>query len=126
MLLITPGREQAIENMRLAVSEGRFNDKTEPFDPQWEPEALKADILKYVSKLNTISFKIKNFAARTIVDFWIKRYSDGINEIVGLEKLESIKGAAFVTSNHFNPFDNGIHRTMARKAGHGLQDLHRG
>ncbi len=119
MLLITPGREQAIENMRLAVSEGRFNDKTEPFDPQWEPEALKADILKYVSKLNTISFKIKNFAARTIVDFWIKRYSDGINEIVGLEKLDSIKGAAFVTSNHFNPFDNGIHRTMARKAGHG-------
>ena len=44
MLLVTPGRESAIENIRIAVSEGRFNDKTEPFDPQWDPEALKADI----------------------------------------------------------------------------------
>lgn len=119
MLLITPGRESAIENIRLAAAEGRFNDKTEPFDPQWEADALKADILGYVSRLNTLGFKLKNFAARTIVDSWIRRYSDGVNEITGLEKLEAVKGAAFVTSNHFNPFDNGIHRTLTRLAGRG-------
>lgn len=119
MLLVAPGREAAIENIRRAVEEGRFNDKTEPFDPAWTPEALKADILGYVSRLNTLSFKLKNMAARAIVDLWIRKWSDGVNEIIGLEKLKKVKGAAFVTSNHFNPFDNGIHRTMARKAGRG-------
>ena len=119
MLLVTPGRESAIENIRQAVSEGRFNDKTEPFDPQWDPEALRADILDYVSKLNTVGFKLKNLAARAIVAGWMRRYSDGINEIVGLENLSAVKGPAFLTSNHFNPFDNGIHRTLAKQTGRG-------
>jgi len=119
MLLVTPGREEAIENMRKAAAEGRFNDKTEPFDPQWDPEALKADILDYVSRLNTPGFKLKNLAARAIVNSWIRRYSDGVNQIVGMEKLQDLKGPAFLTSNHFNPFDNGIHRTLARKTGRG-------
>ena len=119
MLLVTPGRDQAIENIRLAASEGRFNDKTEPFDPQWSPEALKTDILDYVAKLDTPLFKLKNHLARAIVDYWIGRYSDGTNEITGLEKLEAVKGPAFITSNHFNPFDNGIHRTLARQTSHG-------
>ena len=119
MLLVTPGRESAIENIRQAVSEGRFNDKTEPFDPQWDPEALRADILDYVSKLNTVGFKLKNLAARAIVAGWMRRYSDGINEIVGLENLSGVQGPAFLTSNHFNPFDNGIHRTLAKQTGRG-------
>ena len=119
MLLVTPGREQAIENIRRAAGEGRFNDKTEPFDPQWDPEALKADILRYVRRRSSLSFKIKNFIARKIVDSWIRRYSDGVNEIVGMEKLKAVPGAAFVTSNHFNPFDNGFLRTMAKESGHG-------
>ena len=119
MLLVTPGRRQALENIRLAAAEGRFNDKTEPFDPQWEPEALKAEILNYVSRLDTLGFRIKNRMARAIVDFWVRRYSEGVNEMVGLEKLDAVQGPAFVTSNHFNPFDNGVHRTMAERAGRG-------
>ncbi len=119
MLLVTPGREQAIENIRLAAAEGRFNDKTEPFDPQWDREALKQNILGYVDKLDTPLFKLKNMAARAIVDSWRRKWSDGINEIRGMEKLEAIKGPAFLTSNHFNPFDNGIHRRMALDAGRG-------
>lgn len=119
MLLVTPGRAQAIANIRRAAEEGRFNDKTEPFDPQWSPEALKADILDYVAKLDTPGFRLKNLAARAIVDHWIRRYSDGVNEIVGLEKLQALHGPAFMTSNHFNPFDNGVHRTLARLSGHG-------
>lgn len=114
MLLVTPGRETAIENIRKAASEGRFNDKTEPFDPQIAPEALKADILQYVYKLNTIGFKIKNRVARAIVKSWMRRFSDGINEIVGMDKLVKMQGPAFLTSNHFNPFDNGIHRTLSQ------------
>lgn len=119
MLLVTPGREEAIANIRRAVAEGRFNDKTEPFDPEWEPEALKANILHYVEKLPSLGFKLKNLAARAIVDAWIHKWSDGINEIEGMERLERLQGPAFLTSNHFNPFDNGIHRTLARQAGRG-------
>ncbi len=119
MLLVTPGRQEAIKNIRTAAQEGRYNDKTEPFDPQWKPEELKANILDYVSKLDTLGFKIKNRVARAIVDIWIKKWSDGVNEIEGMENLQSVKGPAFVTSNHFNPFDNGIHRTMTKLSGRG-------
>lgn len=119
MLLITPGRSDAIRNIRQAAAEGRFNDKTEPFDPQWEPAALKENILDYVGKMRTPGARLKKLAARTVVDYWIWRYSDGVNQIVGLEKLEAVKGPAFLTSNHFNPFDNGIHRSMCRAAGRG-------
>lgn len=119
MLLVPPGRELAIENIRQAVAEGRFNDKTEPFDPQWEPQALKADILRYVDRLSSPGFKLKNFLARLIVDTWVRRYSDGLNEIVGAERLDCFSGPAFLTGNHFNPFDNGVHRTLSRRAGRG-------
>ena len=119
MLLVTPGRETAIDNIRRAVAEGRFNDKTEPFDPAWEPEALKANILDYVRRMDSLSYKLKNRLARGIVDVWIRKWSDGVNEIDGLEILDGLQGPAFVTSNHFNPFDNGIHRTLTRLAGRG-------
>ena len=119
MLLVTPGRDAAIDNIKKAVADGRFNDKTEPFDPQWDREALKANILDYVDNLDSISFRLKNFAARSIVDIWRRKWSDGINEIRGMEKLKAIDGPAFITSNHFNPFDNGILRRMALDAGRG-------
>lgn len=119
MLLVPPGREQAIEAIRKAASEGRFSDKTEPFDPVWDPKQLQDNILAYVNKLDSPLFRLKNRAARTIVDFWVRRYSEGVNEIRGMEKLSAIKGPAFLTSNHFNPFDNGVHRTLARETGHG-------
>ena len=117
MLLVTPGRERAIENIRRAAAEGRFNDKTEPFDPQWDPEALKADILDYVSKLGTCRYKLKNLAARAIVSSWIRRF--GVGEMAGLENLSALKGPAFLTGNHFNPFDSGIHRKLAQITGRG-------
>ncbi len=90
MLLVPPGREQAIAAIRQAAAEGRLNDKTEPFDPVREPQKLQDNIL-----------------------------SECVNEIRGLDKLSSLKGPAFVTSNHFNPFDNGVHRTLAKTTGHG-------
>lgn len=38
----------------------------------------------------------KLFAARQII----------VKEVVGIENLNAVKGAAFVTSNHFHPFEN--------------------
>ncbi len=119
MLLVTPGREDAIENIRRAAAEGRFNDKTEPFDPEWDPSALKENILQYTAQIDSPLQRVRRAVARAIVDGWIRKYSDGVNEIEGLEKLLSFDGPAFVTANHFNPFDNGLHRTLARKAGRG-------
>lgn len=119
MLLVPPGREKAIAAIRQAAAEGRFSDKTEPFDPVWDPKKLQDNILAYVNTLDSPLFKLKNRAARCIVDYWVRRYSEGINEISGIDKLSSLKGPAFVTSNHFNPFDNGVHRTLAKISGHG-------
>ena len=117
MLLVTPGREQAIENIRRAAQEGRFNDKTEPFDPEISPDALKADILGYVSRLDTPVQKLKTAVARAVVDSWIRKWSLPVNEITGIRNLFTVQGPAFLTSNHFNPFDNGVHRTLSLLTG---------
>ena len=117
MLLVTPGRELAIENIRRAVLEGRFNDKTEPFDPQISPQALKADILGYVSRLNSPVQKLKTAVARAVVRSWVRKWSEPVNEITGIRNLLTVQGPAFLTSNHFNPFDNGVHRTLSRLTG---------
>ena len=117
MLLVTPGRELAIENIRRAALEGRFNDKTEPFDPEITPEALKADILGYVSRLNSPVQKLKTAVARAVVRSWVRKWSEPVNEITGIRNLLTVQGPAFLTSNHFNPFDNGVHRTLSRLTG---------
>ncbi len=117
MLLVTPGRELAIENIRRAALEGRFNDKTEPFDPQISPQALKADILGYVSRLNSPVQKLKTAVARAVVDSWVRIWSEPVNKITGIRNLLTVQGPAFLTSNHFNPFDNGVHRTLSRLTG---------
>lgn len=114
MLLVTPGRELAIENIRRAALEGRFNDKTEPFDPQISPQALKADILGYVSRLDSPVQKLKTAVARDVVSSWVRKWSEPVNEITGIRNLLTVQGPAFLTSNHFNPFDNGVHRTLSR------------
>ena len=117
MLLVTPGREQAIENIRRAAQEGRFNDKTEPFDPQISPQALKADILGYVSRLDSPVQKLKTAVARAVVRSWVRKWSEPVNEITGIRNLLTVQGPAFLTSNHFNPFDNGVHRTLSSLTG---------
>ena len=117
MLLVTPGRELAIENIRRAAIEGRFNDKTEPFDPEITPEALKADILGYVSRLDSPVQKLKTAVARAVVRSWVRKWSEPVNEITGIRNLLTVQGPAFLTSNHFNPFDNGVHRTLSRLTG---------
>ena len=117
MLLVTPGRELAIENIRRAALEGRFNDKTEPFDPEITPEALKADILGYVSRLNSPVQKLKTAVARAVVRSWVRKWSEPVNEITGIRNLLTVQGPAFLTSNHFNPFDNGVHRTLSSLTG---------
>ena len=117
MLLVTHGRELAIENIRRAAQEGRFNDKTEPFDPQISPQALKADILGYVSRLDSPVQKLKTAVARAVVHSWVRKWSEPVNEITGMRNLLTVQGPAFLTSNHFNPFDNGVHRTLSRLTG---------
>ena len=117
MLLVTPGRELAIENIRRAALEGRFNDKTEPFDPQISPQALKADILGYVSRLDSPVQTLKTAVARAVVRSWVRKWSEPVNEITGIRNLLTVQGPAFLTSNHFNPFDNGVHRTLSSLTG---------
>ena len=119
MLLTPPGREAAIRSIARAAREGRFNDKTEPFDPAMDQEQLREAIRDYVGKMDSPAFKIKNLLARSIAECWRLRYSVPVDKIVGMEKIASLRGSAFLTSNHFNPFDNGVIRTLTRKTGRG-------
>ena len=119
MLLTPPGREEAIHNIIRAVGEGRFHDKTEPFDPVLSPEELSERIRDHIQRMHSPASKLKNLIARGIAEIWRRRYSVGTDRIEGAEKLEGIRGGAFLTSNHFNPFDNGVIRTLSRETGHG-------
>ena len=119
MLLTLPGREEAIRNIARAAAEGRFNDKTEPFDPVADPAAVREASERYLREIGTPGFRIRNALARAIVNYWRLRYSVRTDRIIGEEKLRAVKGPAFLTGNHFNPFDNGVIRTLSRRTGHG-------
>ena len=119
MLLTLPGREEAIRNIARAAAEGRFNDKTEPFDPVADPAAVREASERYLREIGTPGFRIRNAMARAIVNYWRLRYSVRTDRIIGEEKLRAVKGSAFLTGNHFNPFDNGVIRTLSRRTGHG-------
>ena len=119
MLLTPPGREEAIRNIIRAAGEGRFHDKTEPFDPVLSPEELSVRIRDHIQRMHSPASRLKNLIARGIAEIWRRRYSVGTDRIEGAEKLEGIRSGAFLTSNHFNPFDNGVIRTLSRETGHG-------
>ena len=116
MLLYAPNRLKAIENIQANIRLGKFNDKVEPDDPVVDEEWLRKAVLSQLSVRDTLSYKCKNWLARTYVDLLMMRYSKG-DSIEGLEKLSGLKGGAIVTSNHFNPFDTGPLRNLSRRTG---------
>lgn len=116
MLLFAPNRLKAIENIRTQFELGRYNDKVEPDDPAVDAEVLKKAVADHLASRRSFSYKCKNLLARTYVDLLMLRYSKG-DRFVGMEKLRNLKGGAVITSNHFNPFDTGPLRRVARKTG---------
>ena len=117
-LVIAPGREQTIENIRLATESGIFNCDVEPNDTHLTDEEKKVIISNYLHRGEQSLFRLRHWVARCMTDT-ISYFSGGCIELVGWEKLRDLKGGAIVTSNHFNPFDNIVPRRLASKLGKG-------
>ncbi|MCI2082276.1 MAG: 1-acyl-sn-glycerol-3-phosphate acyltransferase [Bacteroidales bacterium] len=112
--MIAPGRGKVIENIRDAVSRSDFNAKVETGDAVLGPEQVSSILHWYLRCRNRLSYKIPNFVSLLFANI-ITWYLNRDTEIVGLEKLSSVRDGAIVTCNHFNPFDNAVVRKMVAK-----------
>lgn len=111
-------RRQVVDNIRCCVQAGEFNSKVEPGDPMLDPEDLHRTLLKVVESRDGYRYRLCNIVARSMARYLTHRLYRTA-EIVGIEKIRDIRGAAIVTSNHFGPFENGIIRVMTRRNGKG-------
>lgn len=109
-------REKVIENIKKAVAEGDFHRKVELHDPILTREEKDNIVFGYLQKRGTLSYKIKNVTARRLASVLTSVITKS-TEIKGLEKLESFKGGAIITSNHFSPTENTAPRLLSRRIG---------
>lgn len=112
--MITPNRDLVIENIKSNVLENNFNSKVEVNDPTLSENEKKQVLESFVNSKDTISYKLKNHLNRVLVNSatW---YLNRSTKILGIEKISELKGGAIITSNHFNPVDNTIIRTLSKK-----------
>ena len=103
--MVSQERQEILNRIEQNEIDGKFDVDVEN-DPPSKP--LLPDEIDYLRK------KLKNKIAR----FFVSRAADkGINaliankqiiikDVVGKENLQGIEGSAFITSNHFHPFEN--------------------
>ena len=84
----------------------RFFDTDVENDPPTKP--LYPQDIDYLRKKwkNKLASMIVSRAADKGINDLIKNNQIIIKEVIGLENIKDIKGAAFITSNHFHPFEN--------------------
>ena len=115
-MIIGGNKERVIANIRQAAESRDYHAKVEVDDPQLTAEQRSALVEKYLRRRSSAAYHIKNRAARTIVDA-VTRSQNRSTEIVGLENIRGITGGAIITSNHFDPLDNTVIRTLAKRTG---------
>lgn len=112
--MITPKRDLVIDNIKINISNENFNDKVEVDDPNLSDDEKRKILKDFIEYRNTFAYKIKKCINRMMVDSatWCLNRT---TEIKGIENIKNIKGAAIITSNHFNPIDNTIIRNFTKK-----------
>lgn len=112
--MITPNRDRVIHNIEANVNKKAFNDKVEVDDPNLSDEEKWKILRDFITQREAFPYKVKNRINRMMVNSatW---YFNRETEITGIEKVKNIKSSAIITSNHFNPVDNTIIRTLAKK-----------
>lgn len=115
-MILGKNRDVVIENIRTAAEAGNFHAKVEPDDPVLTSAEERAITSRYLSRLDSIEYKVKSAAARRIADS-AARVLNKDTEIEGIEKLEGLSGGAIITSNHFGPTENTAIRTLTKKLG---------
>lgn len=115
-MIIGNDKEKVISNIKTAVENRQYNAKVEIGDPELSQNEKKIIIKKYLKNRKKIRYKRNNKIARMmtgIITWWENRDT----EIVGIENVKDIKTGAIITCNHFNPLDNTVVRTFAKKNG---------
>ena len=103
--MISQERLEILEKIKKFEEEGNFDTDVENDPPA---TVLMPDQIDYLRK------SLKNRIMRRIVCKKAAKGIDGliannqliIKDVKGLENLKDIKGSAFITSNHFHPFEN--------------------
>lgn len=103
--MINKERQEILDKIKECEKLGNFNTDVEN-DPPTKP--LLPNEVDYLRK------KLKNKIARHFVSHAAEKAINGlissnqliITNIVGEENLQGIQGSAFITSNHFHPFEN--------------------
>ena len=103
--MISQERQEILDRIKKYELEGDFDHDVEN-DPPSRP--LQPKEIDYLRK--KWRNKIARFFVTRAADKGIKGLIDAkqiiIKDVVGKENLQDIKGSAFITSNHFHPFEN--------------------
>jgi len=107
-------REQILDRIKQLEAEGNFDVDVENDPPS---KILMPDDIDYLRQ------KLKNKISRYFVSKYaekgmnrlIKKNQLIIKEVKGIENLKKVNGSAFITSNHFHPFENiAIYKTIMK------------
>ena len=103
--MISQERLDILEKIKKLEREGNFDTDVENDPPT---QQLKPEDIDYLRKKwkNKIARFFVSKAADKGINNLIKNNQIIIKNVVGVENLKDIKGAAFITSNHFHPFEN--------------------
>ena len=114
--MINQERLKILEKMKEYESRGYFDTDLENDPPSTQ---LQPDQIEYLRKKwrNKIARFFVNIGAEKAMNNLIKSGQLIIKNVIGLKNLKDIKGSAFVTSNHFNPFENiAIYKVFQKHA----------
>lgn len=102
---INKERLQILEKIKDSEKKGEWDLEMENDPPSIPLQPNKIDYLNK-NPIKKLKCKIVTKKAHEFVESLIENKQIIIKEVIGLENLNEVKGGAFVTSNHFHPFEN--------------------
>ena len=102
---INKEREEILKKIEYLEKVGNFNTDVENDPPTKELKPNEIDYLHKKLKTKFLSYIVNKKVDKATKDL-IKNHQLIIKNVVGIENLNKIKGSAFITSNHFHPFEN--------------------
>ena len=113
---IKPERQEILNRIKLNEKQGNFDLDVENDPPSRVLMPNEIDYLrkKLINKIKTF-FVLKH--GDKFIDSLLEQKQLIIKDVVGIENLQGITGSAFVTSNHFHPFENmALYRALKKYA----------
>lgn len=103
--MISKERQEILDRIKKYESEEDFDHDVENDPPAKTLEPNEIDYLRKKWRNKIARFFVKRAADKGI-DGLISANQIIIKEVIGKENLQGVKGTAFITSNHFHPFEN--------------------